>query len=82
MDRKCKNCQHFTQGVTDQQRHEWSGSNFGRCADGVCHLYFPRGYIGRKPPHPAMSTGSCFQFEERSEPECGARMNGGEHDAG
>ena len=67
MDKKCKNCQWFTAGVTDKQRHEWNWSNWGRYADGVCNKYFPRGYIDRKPPHPAMSTGHCFQFEERSE---------------
>lgn len=65
MMRACRSCAHFTEGVTERQRKDWGGTNFGGHADGVCHLYFPRGYIGRKPPHPAMSTGSCFQWEER-----------------
>lgn len=66
MDRECKDCQWFAYGVTDEQRHKWDWSNWGQHADGVCNLYFPRGYVGRKPPHPAMSTGHCFQWEERS----------------
>lgn len=65
IERQCKTCKHYTQGVTDQQRHAWSGTEWGRWADGVCHLYFPRGYIGRKPPHPAHSVGCCFQWEEQ-----------------
>ena len=69
MDKRCKNCKHYTPGVTDQQRHEWSWSNLGRCADGICHLYFPRGYIGREPPHPAMASGKCFQWEPQEEAE-------------
>lgn len=64
--RECKNCKYYKEGVNDQQRHEWEWSNFGRHADGVCSLYFPRGYIGRKPPHPAIASGSCFQWEEKS----------------
>ena len=66
-DRKCEHCKHFAYGVTERQRHEWSYSNWGRHADGICNLYFPRGYVGRKPPHPAMSTGSCFQFEMKGQ---------------
>lgn len=65
-DLRCRDCEHFTFGVTDQQRKAWNWSNWGRCADGMCNLYFPRGYVGRKPPHPAMSKGRCFQFEEKS----------------
>lgn len=64
-ERKCKNWKHFSEGVSEKLRHEWSWSNTGRWCDGVCNLEFPRGYIGRKPPHPAFSTGKCFQFEER-----------------
>lgn len=67
--RRCDGCKHYTEGVTDQQRHEWSWSNWGRHADGVCHLYFPRGYVGRKPPHPAFAVGSCFQWEAKEEYE-------------
>ena len=67
MERKCKNCKHYTPGVTDQQRHSWEWSNFGAHATGVCNLYFPRGYVARKPPHPAMETGHCFQWEGGSE---------------
>lgn len=69
MDKRCKNCKHYTPGVTDQQRHEWSWSGLGRWADGVCNLYFPRGYIGREPPHPAMASGKCFQWEPQEENE-------------
>lgn len=67
MDRICRYCTHYTEGVSERQRNEWSGTNWGRHATGVCNLYFPRGYIGRKPPHPAMATGSCFQFEGKDE---------------
>lgn len=67
VERKCKHCKNYTPGVTEQQRHAWSGTNLGRHADGVCNLYFPRGYIGRKPPHPTMAVSSCFQFEEKDE---------------
>lgn len=67
MDERCGNCKWYTPGVTDQQRHEWSWSNLGRWADGVCILYFPRGYIGRRPPHPTMASGNCFQWEEIEE---------------
>lgn len=66
-DRACKNCRFYTHGVTDRQRHEWSYSNLGRWATGVCNLFFPRGYIGREPPHPTMAASSCFQFEERDD---------------
>ena len=62
---KCKDCKYFTYGVSERQRYEWSYSNWGRHCDGVCNLYFPRGYVGRKPPHPAFSTGSCFQFDKK-----------------
>lgn len=64
MERKCQNCAHYSEGVTERQRHQWEGTNLGKWATGVCTLYFPRGYIARKPPHPAMATGSCFQFKE------------------
>ena len=63
MERECKYCRHYSEGVTDKQRHEWEWSNWGRHADGVCNLYFPRGYVGRKPPHAAMAVGKCFQWE-------------------
>ncbi len=66
MNRQCKNCTFFTEGVSDELRHKWGWSNLGRWADGVCNLYFPRGYIARKPPHPTMSVSHCFQWEERS----------------
>ena len=33
---------------------------------GVCDLYFPRGYVGRKPPHPARAVGHCFQWEGKT----------------
>ena len=65
--RKCKDCQHYSPGITDAQRHKWDWSNWGTWADGICNLYFPRGYLGRKPPHPARAVGSCFQWEERSQ---------------
>jgi len=66
-DKMCKNCVHYSPGVTDRQRHEWSYSNLGQHATGVCNLYFPRGYVARKPPHPTMAVSSCFQFEEKGE---------------
>lgn len=66
MDKRCANCEHYSPGVTDEQRKLWSYSNWGLHADGVCNHYFPRGYIACKPPHPAMATGHCFQWEEKS----------------
>ena len=66
MERQCSNCQHFSYGVPDALRQKWSSSNFGLHADGVCSLFFPRGYVGRTPPHPAMLAGHCFQWEEKS----------------
>ena len=72
--RKCRNCKHYSRGVTDEQRHKWEWSNLGRWADGVCDLYFPRGYIARKPPHPVMGVGSCFQFEERYDEQISIEM--------
>lgn len=69
MDHRCENCRHYTEGVTDRQRKEWSGTNLGRWATGVCSLGFPRGYIGRKPPHPTMANMSCFQWEAKTEGE-------------
>lgn len=60
MEKQCQNCQHYTEGVTDRQRHEWEWSNWGRHADGVCNLYFPRGYIGRKPPHAGKGSRALF----------------------
>lgn len=62
---RCDKCKWFTEGVTEEQRHKWNYSNWGRWCDGVCHLDFPRGYIARKAPHPALSNGNCFQFEEK-----------------
>lgn len=67
MERRCKNCKHFSFGMTVEQRNKWAGSNWGRYADGVCSLHFPRGYVARKPPHPAHSNGKCFQFEGKGE---------------
>lgn len=66
--RSCKNCQHFTPGVTNEERRRLDPghTNWGRYANGICHLDFPRGYLDRKAPHLAHSTGSCFQFEERA----------------
>ena len=66
-DKRCKNCKWYSPGVTDRQRHEWSYSNLGRWADGVCNLFFPRGYIARKPPHPTMAVSRCFQWEEKDD---------------
>lgn len=64
MDKQCSNCRHYTDGVTDRQRKEWSSTNLGQWATGICNLYFPRGYIGRKPPHPTLASGHCFQWED------------------
>lgn len=66
MQKRCSNCQHFSCGVPDELRKKWSYSNLGSHADGICKLNFPRGYVGRTPPHPAMSVGHCFQWEEKS----------------
>ena len=66
MDRICNNCKWFTPGLTQEQQKAWQ---YDKGVNGVCHLYFPRGYIGRKPPHPAYSGRWCFQFEERSADE-------------
>lgn len=65
----CRNCLYYTDGVPDSLRHEWSGTNLGRYATGICNKYFPKGYLGRKPPHPAMQNGSCFQYEPKTEIE-------------
>lgn len=67
MERKCKNCAHFTYGVTDKQRksREAIETNWGHWADGICDKLFPRGYVARKPPHLAHSTGRCFQYEPK-----------------
>lgn len=67
--RECKDCRWFSWGVPDELRKKWQHSNFGKHCDGVCSLYFPRGYIGRKPPHAAMSIGHCFQWEEKDQIE-------------
>lgn len=66
MERQCSNCKWYTEGVTNEQRHKWDWSNLGRWATGCCNLYFPRGYVARKPPHPTMHNSRCFQFEPRS----------------
>lgn len=65
---KCKDCKFYTDGVPEviqkaiERRYEtW------RQYDGICHKYFPRGYLGRKPPHAVRAAGGCFQFEPRSE---------------
>lgn len=65
--RCCKDCKYYEEGVPECLRRDWDWSNWGRNADGICTLYFPRGYIGRKPPHPARENGCCFQFEEKPE---------------
>ena len=67
MDKRCGNCKNYSHGLTEEQRHKWSYSNLGQHATGVCNLHFPRGYVARKPPHPAMATGHCFQWEEVSD---------------
>lgn len=67
MERRCKNCKHFSFGMTVEQRNKWAGSNWGRYADGVCSLHFPRGYVARNPPHPAHSRGGCFQFDPKED---------------
>ena len=69
MNHQCSNCRHYTEGVTDRQRKEWSSTNLGQWATGVCNLYFPRGYIGRKPPHPTMASSHCFQREAKENGE-------------
>lgn len=67
--RRCDQCKHYTDGVPDSLRkqHEWSSE--WRYATGICNLYFPRGYVGRKPPHPTMHQSSCFQWEAKEEGE-------------
>lgn len=65
MDKRCKNCKHFQKGMTDAQRKKIPDSGWKYYADGLCNLYFPRGYVGREPPHAAHSTGKCFQWEEQ-----------------
>lgn len=68
MERKCKNCKHYTAGVPGEFLENNHGTIWKE-ADGICHLYFPRGYIGRKPPHPTSEIGRCFQFEPKAEIE-------------
>lgn len=65
MDKRCKNCKHFQMGMSDEQRKKFPPSRWTEYADGLCDLYFPRGYVGRKPPHAAHSTGKCFQWVEQ-----------------
>lgn len=71
MERECKNCKHFSYGMTVEQMNKWDGSNWGRYADGVCSLLcslqFPRGCVARKPPHPAHSRGGCFEFDPKED---------------
>lgn len=67
MEKRCDLCKWYTPGVTERQRHEWSYSNYGKYATGICNLYFPRGYIARKPPHPTMEISHCCQFEAKQE---------------
>ena len=67
MERKCRTCIYYSEGVTKEQRAKWEGTNIGRWCDGLCNLYFPRGYLGRKPPHPAMASGRCFQYEGKDQ---------------
>lgn len=66
--RRCRDCQHYRAGVSNEERRRLDpgGTNWGRYANGICTLDFPRGYIARKAPHLAHSTGSCFQFESRT----------------
>lgn len=63
--RNCEGCKYYTDGVPDSLRHQWEWSNLGKYATGICNLYFPRGYVGRKPPHPTMKQSSCFQWEAK-----------------
>ena len=78
MERKCRNCKHYKPGVSNELRHKWDWSNLGRWANGVCTLHFPRGYGARKPPHPAMGVGSCFQFEEIGDEQMRLEADDGE----
>lgn len=65
MERRCDNCQWYTDGVPEDLRKKWQP--YDSDADGVCSLYFPRGYLGRKPPHPARAMGRCFQWEPKED---------------
>lgn len=69
MIRRCDNCKWYSDGVPDQLRKKWSSTNLGTWATGVCNLYFPRGYIGREPPHPTFKASHCFQWEEKDQAE-------------
>lgn len=64
---KCKDCMYFSYGgISDQEQMQ-----YGYYApDGICSKYFPRGYIGRKPPHKKYSnSNACFQFERKEKDE-------------
>ena len=34
MNHQCRNCRHYTEGLTDRQRKEWSSTNLGEWATG------------------------------------------------
>ena len=52
---KCSDCKWF------EKSNDPKATRFD---DGICNLYFPRGYVSRKPPHKVWSgQNHCFQFE-------------------
>lgn len=59
---KCKDCKYFSYySFSEEELRKWRGEKI----DGICSKHFPRGYVGRKPPHPKYSHSlRCFQFEE------------------
>ena len=61
----CNDCKYFTLGGIEEEGKK----DFQYYApDGICHKHFPRGYIGRKPPHKKYhNSNACFQFEKREE---------------
>lgn len=67
MNPRCKTCKWYTEGVPDSLRQKHAFEGLGQYATGLCNLYFPRGYIARKPPHLTMQNSHCFQYEERDE---------------
>lgn len=64
----CRTCLYYTDGVPDSLRKA-DPTNLGRFATGICNKHFPKGYLGRKPPHLTMQNCSCFQHEPKTEIE-------------
>lgn len=64
-ERKCSNCIHFQYGEVPKSVYD---SVIYNKPNGACMKMFPRGYLGRKPPHYCHDNKmACFQFEPRKQ---------------